>query len=677
MMENKHSVVYEGDSTYYKFKDINMDRHRVCYYSQSDLSVGWNLQEIEELMTNFDLSKFVKDINDVLELYHIKKYIDHDNCLLKWEKGYIDSLKSMVRSFSGIIVRYLRTIPKEELYDYYKLIDWSYTESFWEVVANYDLLDLLDESFLDKVLTEDGNLRLILQQERIVNKFAKYLKSKIMSNSLSAHILLDQYACSNLNDNGGTYFFPSSLTSADKEQIIVDFLNQGEPNLNYVRLVMQVKDNANEIILTPKTRLLAQDVERHLNEKFFGKANVTHFACGVECDRSDNIPPTRIGKRENGFIQVHSWKYIEGLNETEKILVFGNLFGLLGEDCLINLVNKDSETGGLESVLMDCGKDAYFMNQSCRLKNFFALANTNLYSRVLPAMECRLESLVKNFYENHFKEDYGYPALQLALPAEDADWVAKCRTIIPELDSVSKQYNLFVEEGDIDPRLFSLGKPLLPTDAKSLFENKYYVIKRNSLEILEPMMLLFRTAEVLHVVDGFDTTRIHNFYDFITSCEVPYSVYKKDYRKDKIDKLITRGYVKIDEKGILRPDNKNAIEILGCLWRNRVVSYWHHNKSVRELLDRWKEDDLLEIDDHLLCESERNLFSYYLNNSKYTNGPAIRNQYAHGVIPVGDDVQVHAKNYFILLMLLILLLLKIEDELRICFRILEDMGEKL
>lgn len=677
MMENKHSVVYEGDSTYYKFKDINMDRHRVCYYSQSDLSVGWNLQEIEDLMTNFDLSKFVKDINDVLELYHIKKYIDHDNCLLKWEKGYIDSLKSMVRSFSGIIVRYLRTIPKEELYDYYKLIDWSYTESFWEVVANYDLLDLLDESFLDKVLTEDGNLRLILQQERIVNKFAKYLKSKIMSNSLSAHILLDQYARSNLNDNGGTYFFPSSLTSADKEQIIVDFLNQGEPNLNYVRLVMQVKDNANEIILTPKTRLLAQDVERHLNEKFFGKANVTHFACGVECDRSDNIPPTRIGKRENGFIQVHSWKYIEGLNETEKILVFGNLFGLLGEDCLINLVNKDSETGGLESVLMDCGKDAYFMNQSCRLKNFFALANTNLYSRVLPAMECRLESLVKNFYENHFKEDYGYPALQLALPAEDADWVAKCRTIIPELDSVSKQYNLFVEEGDIDPRLFSLGKPLLPTDAKSLFENKYYVIKRNSLEILEPMMLLFRTAEVLHVVDGFDTTRIHNFYDFITSCEVPYSVYKKDYRKDKIDKLITRGYVKIDEKGILRPDNKNAIEILGCLWRNRVVSYWHHNKSVRELLDRWKEDDLLEIDDHLLCESERNLFSYYLNNSKYTNGPAIRNQYAHGVIPVGDDVQVHAKNYFILLMLLILLLLKIEDELRICFRILEDMGEKL
>lgn len=653
-----------------------MERHRVQYYSQHDLSIGWSLQQIEDLLMNFEASKFVKDINDVLELYHIKKHIDRDNHLSTWKEDYINSLKSMVKSFSGIIVRYLRAIPKDALYDYYKSIDWSYTESFWEMVANYNLLDLLDESFLDKVLTEDGNLRLILQQERIVNKFAKYLKSKMMSNSLSAHILLDQYARSSLNDNGGTYFFPSSLTSDDKEQIIVDFLNQGEPNLNYVRLVMQVKDNANEIILTPKTRLLAQDVEKQLNEKFFDKANVTHFAYGVEYDRSDNIPPTRIGQRENGFIQVHSWKYIEGLNETEKILVFGNLFGLMGEECLINLVNKDSETGGLEWAFMDHGKDAYFMNQSCQISNNLALANTNLYSKMLPTMGQRLESLVKNFYEKHFKKDYGYPTLQLTLPAEDADWVAKCRTIMPELDSVSKQYNLFVEEGDIDPRLFSYGKLLLTTDVKSLFKNKYYVIKGNSLEILEPMILLFRTAEILHVVEGFDTTRIHNFYDFITSCEVPYSVYKKDYHKNKINKLIARGYVKIDEQGVLKPNNKSAIEILGCLWRNRVVSYWHHSKSVRELLDKWKEEDLLEIDDHLLCESERNLFSYYLNNNKYTNGPAIRNQYAHGGIPVGDDVQVHAKNYYILLMLLILLLLKIEDELRIGFKILKNMEDK-
>lgn len=80
----------------------------------------------------------------------------------------------------------------------------------------------------------------------------------------------------------------------------------------------------------------------------------------------------------------------------------------------------------------------------------------------------------------------------------------------------------------------------------------------------------------------------------------------------------------------------------------------------------------LKTDDHLLCEPERNLFSYYLNNNKYTNGPAIRNIYAHGALPMGDDVQVHAKNYYILLTLLILLILKIEDEFRIGLHILSD-----
>lgn len=325
-----------------------MDRDRVHYYSQYDLSVGWSLQQIEKLLANIEISKFVKGINDVLELYHIKKHIDHDAFLLTWEKDYIDSLKLMVNSFPEIIVRFLRTIPKEALYGHYKLIDWSYTESFWEVIAKYGLLELLDDSFLDKVLIEDGNLRLILQQKRIVNKFATYLKSKMMSNSVSAHILIDQYAGRNLSGNDKTYFFPPSLTSADKEQIIIDFLNQDEPNLNYVRLVMQVKDNAYQIVLTSKTRLLAQDVEKRLNEQLLDKAAPNHFDYGVEYDGNDGIPSTRIEQRENGFMQIHSWKYIEGLNETEKIFVFGNLFGMLGEDCLINLVNKDSETDGLE-----------------------------------------------------------------------------------------------------------------------------------------------------------------------------------------------------------------------------------------------------------------------------------------------------------------------------------------
>ena len=631
-----------------------MDRNRVHYYSRYDLSIEWNLQQIEELLQDFDASVFIKDLNDIIELYHIKKHIDYGNHLLTWNENYINNLKSTVNTFPRIIVMYLRSLSNEALYDQYKLLDWGYIESFWEIISHYDILDLLDEAFLNNVLDEEGNLRPILQQEKIVNKFTTYLRSKMMCNSLSAHILLDQYVRKGLNDSGKTYFFPSSLTIEDKEEIIVRFLNQDEPNLNYVRLVRQVKDSSNQIILTPRTRLLAESVEENLTNRLLDKANVIHSSYSIAYDRSENIPPTRIEPSEDGFMQIHSWKYIEGLNKTQKILVFGCLFGMIGEDWIISLVNKDYETGCLESVLasMDHSKNAYFRNWSCDFNNNLALGNTTLYSQVLPSMGERLESLVKTFYESHFKEDYGYTTFPMILPDEDANWMAKCRTIIPELDSVSKQYDLFIKEGDLDPRLFQLEKPSLITDVKSLFGNKYYEINGCPIELWEPMCSLYRMGEVLHVVNGFDTTGIGNFHDFIT--------------------LISRGYIKVDEQGTLRLSNAPAIEILGCLWRNRVISYWHHDKPIRELLDEWKNEGLLKIDDHLLCESERNLFSYYLNKSQYTNGPDIRNRYAHATIPVSDDMNIHAKHYYTLLMLLILLLLEIEDEFRIGLLIIQE-----
>ena len=57
-----------------------MDRYRIEYFSQNDLSISENLRQIEKLLMTFNVSTFVKDINDILELYHIKKHIiDYDN----------------------------------------------------------------------------------------------------------------------------------------------------------------------------------------------------------------------------------------------------------------------------------------------------------------------------------------------------------------------------------------------------------------------------------------------------------------------------------------------------------------------------------------------------------------------------------------------------------------------
>ena len=113
-------------------------------------------------------------------------------------------------------------------------------------------------------------------------------------------------------------------------------------------------------------------------------------------------------------------------------------------------------------------------------------------------------------------------------------------------------------------------------------------------------------------------------------------------------------------------------EVLFFLWRNHVISYWHHSKKVRAVLDKWIQNGWLETDGQLLSQPERDIFNYYLNNSKYTNGPAIRNQYAHGCIPVVNNDSEHASNYYRMLMLLVTLLLKIEEDLCVAMKIIEE-----
>ena len=64
----------------------------------------------------------------------------------------------------------------------------------------------------------------------------------------------------------------------------------------------------------------------------------------------------------------------------------------------------------------------------------------------------------------------------------------------------------------------------------------------------------------------------------------------------------------------------------------------------------------------VLSSAERDFFSYYLSNEKFTYGPAIRNNYAHGTTPSYSE-EKHLHNYLQILVLFIMLLLKISEDL--------------
>ena len=105
------------------------------------------------------------------------------------------------------------------------------------------------------------------------------------------------------------------------------------------------------------------------------------------------------------------------------------------------------------------------------------------------------------------------------------------------------------------------------------------------------------------------------------------------------------------------------LNVLKTLGEYGVCSYWHYNEEERALLDNMLAKGWLKQDDHLLCKPEREYFSYFLDNAKYTNGYAYRNHYMHGSTPSTDDEDKHIIAYLTFLRLLAMLLLKIEDDL--------------
>lgn len=105
------------------------------------------------------------------------------------------------------------------------------------------------------------------------------------------------------------------------------------------------------------------------------------------------------------------------------------------------------------------------------------------------------------------------------------------------------------------------------------------------------------------------------------------------------------------------------ISLLKQLYEYHSCPAHIYGEFEKGLLHEMEQKGWIEKDNHLLSVEERNYFDYYMYNTKYTNGPALRNRYAHGSFADPKKVNIHRNNYNRLLILLVLELLKIEEDL--------------
>lgn len=251
------------------------------------------------------------------------------------------------------MARFFKKLSPVDVVDEYKRLEWAYRNTFWVIIDQFKCFNAIDSKTLKSIIGSNVNeLRCVLKNCRIVEKYKQVIKELLLHEKLSAHLLLDEFVACHTNNNNEHLYFPSCLTINDRENIVKEYLESEEPNLNYV---------PDKFVLSAKTRLDAVRLARKLNDDllhdprtYITKRQLEVVFSSIEDKRIRTI------SYEKGYPSYNYRKsFIVSCSDSDKVIYCGRVFEWMDQYFMINLINKSCEVSSLESAFMDKSKTAY------------------------------------------------------------------------------------------------------------------------------------------------------------------------------------------------------------------------------------------------------------------------------------------------------------------------------
>ena len=118
-------------------------------------------------------------------------------------------------------------------------------------------------------------------------------------------------------------------------------------------------------------------------------------------------------------------------------------------------------------------------------------------------------------------------------------------------------------------------------------------------------------------------------------------------------------------KNLIRINILKELNIFG------FINFHRYPQEYKDEINFLKTKKIVRFEDTLFSKQESDYFNYYLNDV-YSNGPKLRNLYAHGIEYLNDNEDSHYSNYIVLLRLMVLLIIKINDEF--CLKDIESIN---
>lgn len=638
------------------------DLNKVVFHSKEDLAGGYNLQKGEHILRADTKSNYT-DINEVLELYNLKKYIDNGLYLKNWTQDDITNFKQKATEYSKVVGQFMATINDSNVVILYENTLRNYVHSFWELVNNQNVFKRISKTNFSNILVNEPHLiHEILAHKGIVDYYDTEIKTFLLTYSQSAEILLSYYE---VKDDFGKNqkYLPKSLTVEDKETILSNYLDSADVNYNYIGLIQNAR-NRNDFKVSDKTRLKAKRLHKSETEKFFAGNNGMRY--GVSVSFPENTSKIKDGNiYENSIINYsYSLDFIK--QNRDPYFLFQNfivLFEYLDIQRRINLVSKKNKMGVFERIMGVHSQNEYRGGTEFTLLEMTSQLQLAGYNKVLSDLGISLENVLHEVFTSSLQEKYEFANnAHFSIPSATS-YFEKVRLLAPEFESVLKQFKLFVEDGSIDFELLQISStPTSIKDIPSLNQNKYLYFNEDNQEAVACANLFFSDQTLLTYVEPFKEKHYHTFFDLLANEQVKYSSYE-EHQKPRIDYLIDKGFLNIESNDIIQITNPLRVIILRDLYLNEAASFYRYSFELRQEAKQMEAEKIIYFENSLFSKPEQAYFNYFLNKSEFTNGLDLRNSYLHGTQATPDEIQKHEYAYFTYLKLLILTFLKIEDDL--------------
>lgn len=613
----------------------------------------------EPILRNFDKEESIDDINDIIELYQIKRYIDADLFLAHWSENDRSYFREIVKDIWNTIRKYWITIDDRNFKKLFYSLELSYRDSFWDLIVTFENYKHISKEIFVKVLNSKHIfLHDVLHHKKLVKNYGQEIRQYMLENEKSAELLLAQYEEKHEHDFADISF-PGCLTLEDKEQIILNYLNWEDSNLNYIRLIVNSRDT-DKLKLSDKTRLKAHHVERKKNNEILETGHV--WNCGNQVSLSKvQEEPVSITWEDNIQKVSYSIKWLDQFDDSFSLFqIFSNLFDFIDEFGLIELVSKKEEMDVMEKIFMK-SKNCYSKGMAFTRKSNLSHIQIFMFSEYLKGRNKTIEIILKDVIDGICNGFFGLKNLTITFPSENTSNLEKVRMIAPEFESLLKQFQLYAEDGIIDHELRRIvSAPKKISDIKSLVDKKYgYGTSNHKLQMLQHFF--FSDQSMLWYIDQ-NKDKYHNLFSLLINEDVRLLDFK-NYQRPAIEKFIEDGYLAENQDGFVKIHKVLELFVIGKLYKDEVISYWHFPSGIQTVIDQMQEEGLIYFGKTLFSEPEQKYFNFYLNKSDFTDGLDLRNKYLHGTN--SDSDEEHQNSYLIYLKLFVLALLKIVDDLAI------------